>query len=153
MRCISCIQGFPAAEIHICDSSMHPLSRNEYYTGIVLLLIGLNSSEIWNKFYLGKLKLIYANDDCGVSGEVALRKTSLVRNYDKSTLVQVMAWCRQATSHYLSQCWPRSVSPYGVTWPQWVTYWGRSKMTTILQVTFWNTFRWMEIFFYYSNFT
>ena len=28
---------------------------------------------------------------------------------DKSTLVQVMAWCRQASSHYLSQCWPRSV--------------------------------------------
>ena len=25
---------------------------------------------------------------------------------DKSTLVQVMAWCRQATSHYLNQCWP-----------------------------------------------
>ena len=23
---------------------------------------------------------------------------------DRSTLVQVMAWCRQATSHYLSQC-------------------------------------------------
>ena len=27
---------------------------------------------------------------------------------DKSTLVQVMAWCHQATSHYLNQCWPRS---------------------------------------------
>ena len=39
---------------------------------------------------------------------------------DKSTLVQVMAWCRQATCHYLSQCWPRSLSPYGVTRPQWV---------------------------------
>ena len=38
----------------------------------------------------------------------------------KSTLVQVMAWCRQATSHYLSQCWPRSVSPYGITRAQWV---------------------------------
>ena len=38
----------------------------------------------------------------------------------KSTLVQVMAWCLQATSLYLSQCWPRSVSPYGVTRPQWV---------------------------------
>ena len=36
------------------------------------------------------------------------------------TLVQVMAWCHQATSHYLSQCWPRSLSPYGVTRPQWV---------------------------------
>ena len=39
---------------------------------------------------------------------------------DKSTLVQVMAWCHQATSHYLSQCWPRSVLPYGITGPQWV---------------------------------
>ena len=27
-------------------------------------------------------------------------------NNDKSTWVQVMAWCHQATSHYLSQCWP-----------------------------------------------
>ena len=39
---------------------------------------------------------------------------------ERSTLVQVMAWCRQATSHYLSQCWPSSMSPYGVTRPQWV---------------------------------
>ena len=31
-----------------------------------------------------------------------------------------MAWCHQAPSHYLSQCWPRSLSPYGVTRPQWV---------------------------------
>ena len=37
---------------------------------------------------------------------------------NKSTLVQVMAWCRQATSHYLSQCWPSSMSPYGITRPQ-----------------------------------
>ena len=39
---------------------------------------------------------------------------------DKSTLVQVMAWCRQATSHYLSQCWPSSMSPYGMPRPQCV---------------------------------
>ena len=39
---------------------------------------------------------------------------------DKSTLVQVMNWCCQATSHYLNQCWPSSMSPYGVTRPQWV---------------------------------
>ena len=38
----------------------------------------------------------------------------------KSILVQVMAWCRQATSHYLGQCWPSSLSPHGVTRPQWV---------------------------------
>ena len=29
-----------------------------------------------------------------------------------------MAWCCQATSHYLNQCWPRSPTPYGVTRPQ-----------------------------------
>ena len=33
---------------------------------------------------------------------------SLDLTYGKSTLVQVMAWCRQAASYYLSQCWPRS---------------------------------------------
>ena len=36
---------------------------------------------------------------------------------NKSTLVQVRAWCHQATSHYLSQYWPRPMSPYDVTNP------------------------------------
>ena len=31
-----------------------------------------------------------------------------------------MAWCRQATSHYLSQSWPRFMLPYDITRPQWV---------------------------------
>ena len=39
-----------------------------------------------------------------------------------SILVQAMAWCRQATRHYLSQCFPRSLSPYGVTRPKWVKF-------------------------------
>ena len=39
---------------------------------------------------------------------------------DKSTLAQVMACCLTALSHYLSQCWHRSMSPYGITRPQWV---------------------------------
>ena len=59
-------------------------------------------------------------DGWGISCEIALIWMSLDLNDEKSTLVQVMAWCRQATSHYLSQCWPRSLSSYGVTRPQWV---------------------------------
>ena len=39
---------------------------------------------------------------------------------DKSTLDKIMAWWSQATSHYLSQCWPRFISPYGVARPQWI---------------------------------
>ena len=56
----------------------------------------------------------------GISYEIALRWIPLDLTDDKSTLVQVMAWCCQATSHYLSQCWPRSMLPNGVTRPQWV---------------------------------
>ena len=37
---------------------------------------------------------------------------------DKSTLVQVMAWCPQATSQFLNQCWPRSLPPYGICFKQ-----------------------------------
>ena len=37
---------------------------------------------------------------------------------DKSTLVQVMAWCCQATCHYLSQCWHRSMSIWIYCTPQ-----------------------------------
>ena len=56
----------------------------------------------------------------GISLEIAHRCLSQHFTDYKSTLVQVMAWCRQATSHYLSQCCPRSLSPYDVTRPQWV---------------------------------
>ena len=55
-----------------------------------------------------------------ISHEIALRWVPLDLTDDKSTLVQGMAWCHQATSHYLSQRWPRSMSPNGVTRPQWV---------------------------------
>ena len=55
-----------------------------------------------------------------ISYGTALRWMPLDLTDDKSTLVQIMAWCRQATSHYLSQCWTSSMSPYGVTRPQWV---------------------------------
>ena len=67
------------------------------------------------------LKLNLVTDGCDISSEIAHRWTSLDLSDDKSTLVQVMAWCRQATSHYLNQCWPKSLPPYGVTrsfrWP------------------------------------
>ena len=49
---------------------------------------------------------------------------------DKWTLASVMAWCHQATSHYLSQRGPRALIQYkdvilrsmtnGITGPQWV---------------------------------
>ena len=83
----------------------------------------------WNFRYL-ILQIISVIDGWGISCELALRWMSLDITDDKSTLVQVMAWCCQATSHYLSQCWPRSLSPYGVTGPQWVNFWMSTERLT-----------------------
>ena len=63
-------------------------------------------------------KQTLVNGGWGISYEIALRIMPQDLTDDKSTLVQVMAWCRQATSPYLSQCWPRAMSPNGITRPQ-----------------------------------
>ena len=73
----------------------------------------------WNFIHV-IFKQILVIDGWGICCEIALIWMSLDFTDDQSTLVQVMAWCGQATSHYLSQCWPRSLSPYGLTRPQWV---------------------------------
>ena len=65
-------------------------------------------------------KQIVVIDDWGISCEIAPTWKPQDLTDDESTLVWVMAWCRQATSHYLSQCLPRSLTPNGVTRPQWV---------------------------------
>ena len=56
----------------------------------------------------------------------------------ESTLVQVMAWCCQATSHYLGQCWPISMLPYGVTRPQCKDFSERIQLT--MPLLNWHTF-------------
>ena len=67
-------------------------------------------------------KQILVIDGWDISCEITIIWMLMDFTDDQSTLVQVMAWCRQATSHYLSQCWPRSLSPYGVTRPHWVKH-------------------------------
>ena len=70
----------------------------------------------WNLEYLN-FKFIFAIDCWVVSCEIAIMWLSVDRTDDKSSLVQVMAWCRdcrQATSHYPSHCESRSISPHGV---------------------------------------
>ena len=76
----------------------------------------------WNFGYV-IFKRVLVIDGWGISCEIALIWISLYFTDNQSRLVQVMAWCCQATSHYLSQCWPRSMMPYGVTRPQWVNLW------------------------------
>ena len=73
---------------------------------------------------------------------------------NKSILVWVMAWCRQATTHYLNQCWTRFLAPYGVTRLQWVklwthhasAHWGRDKMSANFRTRLSSAFSWMKIY-------
>ena len=70
----------------------------------------------WNFRYICNFKMTFS-DGWSISCEIALIWMSLDFTDDQSTLLQVMAWWRQATNHYLSQCRPRSRPPYGVTRP------------------------------------
>ena len=84
-----------------------------YYMSMQLNSLALGRFE-WN-FRNAIFKLIVMIDGWGISCEIALIWMWTDFTDDHSTLVQVMAWCHQATSHYLSQCWPRSLLPYGIT--------------------------------------
>ena len=81
----------------------------------------------WNFRYV-IFQGILVIDGWGISCEIAQIWMSVDFTDDQSTLVQVMAWCRQATSHHLNQCWPRSLMPYGITRPQWVNSWSREAL-------------------------
>ena len=100
-----------------------------------------------------------ATDGWGVSWEITLRWIPLVLTDDKSTLVQVMAWCRQAlpepmltqtssvtslqsvegTKPLSTIIWPKSETPYGFTEPQWVKismtpcFWSQYQLTVFMQ--------------------
>ena len=71
------------------------------------------------KFHKVNFKLILVLDDWGFSCAILLVWMSLCFTDVKTTLVEVMYWCCQVTSHYMNKCWPRSKPPYGATRPQW----------------------------------
>ena len=98
---------------------------------IPLFYVGCNYACMLNSLAPGKFEwnfrslifqIISMIDGWGISCELTRKWMSFDLIDDKSILVQVMAWCCQATSHYLSQCWPRSLSPYGITKPQRVKF-------------------------------
>ena len=76
------------------------------------------SFKCWGlvRLILETWRYVFVSTSCEIASRWMLQNIS----DDKTTLVQVMAWCRQATSYYLNQFWPRSMSPYGVIRPQWV---------------------------------
>ena len=118
----------PLDDAHIVYSGIHgvydtPWIIRSWFLRALFCCYYINHGKFEWKFRYLIFQIISVTDVWGISCELAFRWMSLDLTDDKSTLVQVMAWCRQATSHCMSQCWPRSLSPYGVAMPQWVKYW------------------------------
>ena len=117
--------------IMVCIAAVNWPSECQWYTHIRTpnMVMIVPADALFNSLAPGKFewhfrhvifKQILMIDGWGISYEIALIWMSQNIIDDRSTLVQVMVWCGQATSHYLSQCWPRSLSPYGVSRLQWV---------------------------------
>ena len=87
---------------------------------ITALLFGLKVNSMAPGRCSCNLKLVISQlisriDILNIFSEIALIVRWVPKNPidNKSTLVQVMAWCHQASSHCLSQRWPKSLLQYG----------------------------------------
>ena len=97
----------------------------EFVTLTVLFWLGFwCESQVWVIMGRGVLvfKLISRIDILSISSEIAFKWMPQHLTDDYSTLVQVIDWCRKATSHHLNQCRPRSMTPKGITRPQWASH-------------------------------
>ena len=64
---------------------------------------------MWQKFWKYTFKLIMEKSSLGICYGIALRWMPWDLINGKLTLAQVMDWCCQVTSYYISQSWPRSM--------------------------------------------
>ena len=85
--------------------------------------LGTDLSDILVKIYIFSFKIMHLKMSPGNwwlnTGKSGSNFKKPISNFVLlSTLVQVIAWCHQAASYYLSQCWPRSMLPYSITRPQ-----------------------------------
>ena len=118
---VSVVVGVSAAHGHnpmtgVCHDKMYGISPTTERTRINSLAPVRYEWTFWEVIF----KLMFVIDGWGISCEIAPTVNVIGLTDDKSTLVQVMAWCRQTASLYLNQGWPRSMLPYGITRPQWV---------------------------------
>ena len=80
------------------------------------LRLGQNGCHFPDKIF----KCIFLNESVWISIRMSLEFVPKVPRNNIPALVQIMAWCLQATSHYLNQWWPSLPTHICITRPQWV---------------------------------
>ena len=101
-------------------SRMDPLVNGKVQSRVRSRFNSLDSGRCGCNFKIVIFPCTLRNEFWSIFREIASRYMSQNPIDDKSTLVQMMAWCLQAPSHYLSQCWPRSLLTHSVIRPQWI---------------------------------
>ena len=116
------------AEWHIvesCDNIIHILSvMVEWECPLLVYTLAADRCGCKLKFLI--FTLTSRIDIFGISFEISLRRMPQILIYIQSILVEIMPWCLIASSHYLIQWWPSSMSPYGVNGSQWDKKYERS---------------------------
>ena len=116
-------------------------SSSHYDLGVAINFNSLAPGRFQRNLRKVSFMLVLVIDGRSISCKFVLTWMPMDLTDDKLTLAQLMAWCRQAPSHYLSQCWPRlpelmltqisvtiwrhyviNVSPYGVIMSLMSTY-------------------------------
>ena len=107
----------------IHQQSLHVMSNNIYivrkYMNIDrrmshrvigdIFFNSLSPERCNNSFKIITFKLISQKINVNSRCELVVKWMQQNIANGKTTLIQVMAWCRQATCHYLSQCWMASL--------------------------------------------
>ena len=76
-------------------------------------------------------KCIFFNENDRIPTQISLRFIARSPIDNKQHWFRWWLGAEQATSHCLSQCWPRSLSPYGVTRPQWVNQQSSTRVNSL----------------------
>ena len=109
-------------------------NRNVYISVLngALWDMGQMHVGVWDRCIVGFMRLVlcdYRSQMSPVDLHLSVRgvghyhlwdNLSYITYRSRCLLQLLMAWCHQATSCYLSQCWLRSVPLYGINRPQWV---------------------------------
>ena len=79
----------------------------------------IGSNQLWRVNDSPYYRELFSNSWYRIIAGVLAVKLLSVECYWTSLMIS-RHWLHQATSHYLSQCWPKSMSSYDITRPHWV---------------------------------
>ena len=123
------------ARINACANNWNPgdLRRHRAHYYVIVMRNGRDFGDDIFKciFENENVQMLFSDWSLDHSTGIVIMGMLWGNNDGKPSLVLEMAWCHQATSHCMDQCWQRPMTPYGVTRPQLVNWFWCTNAYTI----------------------